>query len=412
MKPSFKRDLGLQLLALYLLFVGPVVLASLAFDRIAAQRLEADVKAADLSLARAIAQETNSIMDNALQAVRQLATYPEVIAADDGGMELFFHLLSNVRSDVNLIYRLDENGVMVYHYPLGPSSTVGWDFSYREYFQQAKTTNSPLVSLGRKSPTTQQLVTTAVMPIWREDGQFLGVVATNIKLQALSHTLASITAEHRAEDDFQIAIVDASGQVIAHPDPQVLLTDLSSPGGDVIQLVLAGQAGQPDPRRWERGGAPVQLRPGIDPGLGGDHQPPNGNRVCHAACHSPRCAADRGCVPGRRHFLLVCALQPGHPAFGAPGCFQPGDREKGAAAGRRPALFAAPDRALRPDWALDQQLDPDGAGDRSPFVRTGDAARNQHFRRLHLEFANRAQPHFGAGGALDGYPDVCHPGAG
>ena len=48
MKKSLRRDLGLQLLAFYLLFVGPVVLATLVFDRLSAQRLQADVKAADL----------------------------------------------------------------------------------------------------------------------------------------------------------------------------------------------------------------------------------------------------------------------------------------------------------------------------------------------------------------------------
>ena len=50
---SIRGDLGLQLLTLYLLFVGPVVLAALTFDRIASQRLETDVKASDLALARA-----------------------------------------------------------------------------------------------------------------------------------------------------------------------------------------------------------------------------------------------------------------------------------------------------------------------------------------------------------------------
>ena len=46
--PSIRRDLGLQLLAMYLMFIGPVILAAWVFDRLIAQRLEADVKAADL----------------------------------------------------------------------------------------------------------------------------------------------------------------------------------------------------------------------------------------------------------------------------------------------------------------------------------------------------------------------------
>jgi PAS domain S-box-containing protein len=243
MKFSLRRDLGLKLLALYLLFVGPVVLASLAFDRLAAQRLEADVKASDLALARAIAQETNTILDSAMQAVRQLGTYPEVITADKTGMESLFKILLSVRTDVNLIYRLDSNGVMIYHYPTGPGSTIGWDFSIRDYYQRALATHSPLFSKGRISPTTQQPVATAVMPLWDDNGKFLGLVATNIKLQTLSHTLASIAAEHRSEEMFQVSIIDSAGQVIANPSPPLLLNEEARSPDQVTQAVLSGQFG-------------------------------------------------------------------------------------------------------------------------------------------------------------------------
>lgn len=242
MKLPLRRDLGLQLLALYLLFVGPVVLASLLFDHLAAQRLETDVKAADLALARAIAQETNTILDNDLQAVRQMANYPEVLDADTQKMEPLFKTMMSMRPDVNLIYRLDSRGTMVFHYPTGPGSTLGWDFSGREYFQRALKTHNPLISKGRISPTTEQPVATAVMPLWSNDGKFLGLVATNIKLQTLSHTLASITAEHREDEEFQVTIIDSAGQVIAHPSPPLLLSDEGKKPAPVTQAVLSGQA--------------------------------------------------------------------------------------------------------------------------------------------------------------------------
>lgn len=242
MKLSLRHDLGLQLLALYLLFVGPVVLASLLFDHLAAQRLETDVKAADLALARAIAQETNTVLDNDLLAVRQMANYPEVIDGDPVRLEPLFKTMMSMRPDVNLIYRLDSRGTMVFHYPTGPGSTIGWDFSGREYFQRAMKTHNPLLSKGRISPTTEQPVATAVMPLWSSEGKFLGVVATNIKLQSLSHTLASIAAEHREDEEFQVTIIDSAGQVIAHPSPPVLLSDQGKKPGAVTQAVLSGQS--------------------------------------------------------------------------------------------------------------------------------------------------------------------------
>ncbi len=240
---AIRRDLGLQLLGLYLLFVGPVVLGSLYFDYYTSQRLQADVKASDLALARAIAEETNTVIDGALQAVRQLATYPAVIESNTSGMEELFRVLLNVRPDVNLIYRLDENGTMVYHYPPGPGTTVGWDFSHRDYFQQALTTRNPILSQGRISPTTEQPVATAVSSIWSSDGKFLGLVGTNIKLQTISHTLAAIAAEHRPEEGFNVVILDVAGNIIAHPNPSFLLTSLNEELSTVTKSVLSGQSG-------------------------------------------------------------------------------------------------------------------------------------------------------------------------
>ena len=242
MKFSIRKDLGLQLLALYLLFVGPVVLASLAFDRLASQRLESDVKSTDLALARAIAQETNTSMDYALRSVRELATYPAVINADVTGMETLFRNLMSARPDVNLVYRLDSKGIMLFHYPVGPGTTVGIDFSFRDYYQKALTERQPLISKGRISPTTKQPVATAVMPIWDSEDNFQGLVATNINLQTLSDTLASIVTEHNPEDQIAILIIDGEGQVIAHHDPGFPLTKEKFRQSVVLSSVLSGHS--------------------------------------------------------------------------------------------------------------------------------------------------------------------------
>jgi signal transduction histidine kinase/HAMP domain-containing protein len=238
-----RRDLGLQLLALYLLFFGPVVLTALVFDRLASQRIEADVKAADLALARAIAFETSTMIEQSLQAIRQLGSYPEVISADKEGMEDLFRTVLSIRPDVNLVYRLDPEGTMSYHYPPAPGSTVGWDFSARDYFQRALTSRNPLFSVGRISPTTQQPVATAVMPLWSPQGEFLGLVATNIKLQSLSYTLASIAKHHNKEESFQVMILDSSGQIIAHPNPTRILAEFPEDHIPIVQSVLSGASG-------------------------------------------------------------------------------------------------------------------------------------------------------------------------
>jgi len=227
---SFHRDLGLQLFALYLLLIIPFLITLLIFDGLIGVRIRDDVQTSDLSLAQSISQEVDISITKALSAVQGLSAYPGVINADSSEMEDVFSVIFNTTPDINLVYRLDANGIMLYHYPTGPTSTVGDDFSFREYFQRALQTDQPLVSKGRISPTTNQAVATAIMPIWSTDGKFLGVVGANIRLESLSRALAAIISEHQEDEGLQVVILDSASQIIAHPNPQLLL----HPATDII----------------------------------------------------------------------------------------------------------------------------------------------------------------------------------
>ena len=216
---AIRRDLGLQLFALYLLLIIPFLITLLVFDRLISVRIREDVQASDLALARSISQEVDVAISKALAIVQGLAVYSEVIQSDPEGMEEVFKLIINTSPDVNLVYRLDTRGIMVYHYPTGPGSTLGDDFSFREYFQQALRADQPLVSEGRISPTTNQAVATAVMPLRSSDGEFLGLVGANIRLASLSESLTAVITK----EGLQVVILDSADQIIAYPDPAFLL---------------------------------------------------------------------------------------------------------------------------------------------------------------------------------------------
>jgi PAS domain S-box-containing protein len=239
---AINQDLGLQILMLYIAFIVPVVVAGLIFDRIAIQNVRSEIVMADLTLSRAIAQDTDVSMTNALEAISRLADYPEVISADPEGMEYLFSRVYSVRPEVNLVYRLSTDGEMLFHYPTGPDSTVGQDFSFREYFMRAHETNQPLVSLGRISPTTNEPVATALMPIWDGD-QFLGVIATNIRLQFLSNTLSGVISQQSENNHLSIQIIDTAGMVIAHPDPDYLLNNILTELPKVAGAIFSGLSG-------------------------------------------------------------------------------------------------------------------------------------------------------------------------
>ena len=195
------HDLGLQFFALYLLLIVPFLLTLLVFNQLVRVRIRQNVEANDLSLTSAIAQETETSINNSLKAAQELAAFPEVIHADPDGMEPLFRVMLATHPDVNLVYRLGSTGIMLYHYPVGPGSTVGIDFSYRDYFQRALETHLPLVSQGRISPTTNQAVATAVMPLWSSDGRFLGVVGVNINSIALAIHLPASSLSIKSKTD-------------------------------------------------------------------------------------------------------------------------------------------------------------------------------------------------------------------
>ncbi len=249
----FRRDLGLQLLALYLLLIIPFLLTLWIFDGLVGQRIRADVQTSDLALAQAIAQETDLSIGNALDVVAGLARYPGVIESDEQEMAELFDAILATHPNVNLVYRLGADGIMLYHYPEGPTSTVGTDFSFRDYFQRALVTRAPLVSQGRISPTTNQAVATAVQPLWSPAGEFLGLVGANIKLESLSETLSTIVSEHRSEAGFQVVILDSAGKIIAFPNSALLLHPaedllpkdyLSGFTGEVHSQVLHSPSGE------------------------------------------------------------------------------------------------------------------------------------------------------------------------
>lgn len=259
--PFRRRNLGLHLLALYLLFVVPILGAAIYFDVRAGQQLREDVTAADLSLAQAIALETDALLLKAQQAVVEFAQMPAVINSDLEAMEEAFGTASAARQDINLFYRLAADGIMVFHYPTGPGSTVGVDFSFRDYFKAARASGGPVFSKGRISPTTQRPVATMVMPVYQADDRFDGVVATNLELQRLTQTLVVIGEQQGNQRGLRVVMVDAVGQVIAdsQPEAELLRVILDEPG---VRQALAGQEGSltaydESGREWLYSHAPI-----------------------------------------------------------------------------------------------------------------------------------------------------------
>jgi hypothetical protein len=98
---SLSRDLRWQLLSLYLLSVAFVFVAGLLFARSTNASLTTETKFTDLALAQAIAQETGSVIERPLPAVKYLATQPGVLAVDQAQVAAQFKTIQQTDSTYN-----------------------------------------------------------------------------------------------------------------------------------------------------------------------------------------------------------------------------------------------------------------------------------------------------------------------
>lgn len=240
---KIRRDFGLQLLSLYLLLVIPALTIIVVFDLVEGRRIQQEVTSRDLALAKAIAQQTDTSIGNALNAVEQLSRYPAVRSGSIENLQALFSIVQGSRPDIDLVFRLDSQGEMIYHYPAGAISTIGVNFSFRPYFQKAQKSEAAFLSEARISPTTGLPIATAIMPLRTRDGVFMGLIATNIKLESFSTTLSRAIDEHGQAEDFQIYIIDHTGHVVGHAESKKLMEGINSIMPEIALDVLNGETG-------------------------------------------------------------------------------------------------------------------------------------------------------------------------
>ncbi len=248
MRFAGSRDLRITLLLAYGLLIGGMLALGLLFNLWSTDRLLRDVETSNRALAQAIGLETEAWLQDAMRAVEAMAQKEAVRHHDLQALPAIFGPAFAARPDAVLIYLLDRQGTMRYHYPEGPGSTIGWDFSFRDYFQAAMRAQGPVISKGRISPTTGKPVVTVAMPLWDDHGTFNGLVAINLSLERLSDVLRTVAQASTDEDTLDLRLYDAAGQLIAASgplrplDPAYALDSENPP--------LTGLAQDADGRAW------------------------------------------------------------------------------------------------------------------------------------------------------------------
>ncbi len=231
--PSLIRPL----LGGYLIFVIMVLGAGMAVTAYVRGRLQAQVQAADLALAQAVALELDNKLQSAQNALEELARLDELREGDQAAIQRVLRAFKAARQDTDSVYWLNAEGLLEVSVPSSPR-TAGIDYSGEQVFLSALQSGQPLVAAGVVDLTTFNPVAVLGHPVYTGAGGFRGVVATNVLLDELSAPLRTIVTEQGRP--LHIQVLNADGLLIASDDRARLLQPLLGelPGA---AAALAGQ---------------------------------------------------------------------------------------------------------------------------------------------------------------------------
>jgi signal transduction histidine kinase len=225
---------------LALIAVGILPLLVLAGANLTRQVQEGEQRVAEdrIALSRAAALTVSGFVDTSFATLQALAATSTV--ADPTPRPALTDLLNNARElDSPLamvgLFRPDGWNVALAGLDQPPLTLNVLD---RQYIQQARTSGRRVVSPATIPRTTGVLTVDLVMPVdFLTGGR--GVLLGSLALTRLGDQLRTLPGS----DTVQIVLVDADGQVILHPDPNVVRSVTSLRGRPEVDDVLMGQTG-------------------------------------------------------------------------------------------------------------------------------------------------------------------------
>src|SRR5712691_832071 len=230
-----RQKISLQLLSLYLLFVIPVLLGGAGLYVIQQNVFTQNAFQSDLGLAQAVALEVDTNMRAAAEIDRELSTSQAAINLNSNQLTSLFANASGAHPDISLYFVCDPSGKMIINYPFS-QSTIGRNFSFRDYFQGALKNNSPFISSSRISATTHTRVVSVATRIMNGKGRIVGVMVINLSLDKLTSHLNTVHQRLSPSSEVGLWVIDHKGQTIATTKGIFAFLDLPE---DYAGLILA-----------------------------------------------------------------------------------------------------------------------------------------------------------------------------
>ena len=198
----------------------------------------------------------------------------------------------------NGFFILDSQGRGLVDYPVG-SDFRGKDFSFREYFQKTRDEKRPVISKSYISRRTGAPVITFTAPLKSYDGALFGVIAGSVNL--LRDNLFGLFKGNQIGRTGKIMIYDLKGQLIFHPDPEIILKEARPSEYRLAPEQFLPGARHDSPRRARRDGSLHFVQPDEQHGLGGGPADRIPGNIGPGGGHEEGCFSGPAAGPDRRH---------------------------------------------------------------------------------------------------------------
>ncbi len=201
----FQRIMVPMVLIVCLLGTGILMIVSRLFQDI----YERQIYEENNKTANFVAQSVGSFMNMAYRITEQLANMDDILSMDTALQTPILEGTVERNDYFELIYIQDMNGDQT-----GRSSGELGNRANRWWFIQMLETGRPFVSKSYYSVNTNMACASIFIPL-AEDGQEIGILATDIKLGKLQEAVAEFSDPENGEICY---IIDGEGVVVAHPE--------------------------------------------------------------------------------------------------------------------------------------------------------------------------------------------------
>ncbi len=238
-----ERSIALQLLVFYGLFIVPLLLGGVELYLFQRDALQQNAQRADLGIAQAISLEVESTVRAASEEDADLARSGAAGRLDLPQLTSAFATARRSHPDISLYFVCDVSGHLLLTYPES-QAPLGGHGAPCEYAPppSALQSDTPVLSPGRVSTTTQTDVVSLATQIIDARGHPVGTLGINMPLAQFTSHLVAVQRQLTANGEVHIWIVDEEGHPLASTERVPFGTDLrmTLPG---LPYALQGKQG-------------------------------------------------------------------------------------------------------------------------------------------------------------------------